>query len=65
MTEDMGAYDMIIGRDILFFLGIDISFSRQVISWEGAEMPFKPRKATPETAFHIEEAMAVSDTQSK
>ena len=61
VTKDMGAYDMIIGRDILSFLGIDISFSNQVITWDGAEMPFKPRQATPETAFHIQEGMVVSD----
>ena len=61
VAEDMGAYDMIIGRDILSFLGIDISFSRQVISWEGAEMPFKPKGATLETAYHVEEAMSVQE----
>ena len=61
VTKDMGAYDMIIGRDILSFLGVDISFSNQVVTWDGAEMPFKPRQATPQTAFHIQEGMAISD----
>ena len=60
VAKNMGAYDMIIGRDMLSFLGIDISFSRQTVAWEGAEMPFKPKDATRETAYHIEEAMAVN-----
>jgi hypothetical protein len=32
---------MIIGRDMLTDLGIDIRFSDNVISWDGAEMPLK------------------------
>ena len=60
VAKNMGAYDMIIGRNMLSFLGIDISFSRQVVTWEGAEMPFKPKDATLATACHVEDAMAVS-----
>ena len=52
---------MIIGRDILSFLGIDIRFSSQDVSWDGAEMPFKPFDATPMTHYHIAEAMAASE----
>jgi hypothetical protein len=37
----VGNYDMIIGRDMLTDLGIDIRFSDNVISWDGAEMPLK------------------------
>ena len=43
VAEDMGAYDIIIGRDILsFFLEINIQFSDQTVAWENATMPFKP-----------------------
>ena len=60
VVDNMGAYDMIIGRDIMSFLGIDIRFSDQVVTWEGAEMPFKPLDATVETHYQIDEVMAVS-----
>ena len=61
VTDNMGAYDMIIGRDIMSFLGIDIKFSDQVITWEYAEMPFKPKDATVKTQYHVAETMAVND----
>jgi hypothetical protein len=57
----MGAYDMIIGRDILSFLKIDIRFSDQLVMWEGSEMPFKPVKASVTTDYHIAESMAVEE----
>ena len=34
MASDLGVYDMIIGRDILSFLGIDIKFSSLEMEWE-------------------------------
>ena len=42
VTKTLGAYDMILGRDLLEFLGIDILFSDKVIiQWDSATMPFK------------------------
>ena len=41
VVDDMGAYDMIIGRDVMSFLGIDILFSEKVVTWNGKELPFK------------------------
>ena len=43
------------------FLGIDIKFSKQVITWEYAEMPFKPKDATVKIQCHVAETMAVND----
>ena len=62
VAENMGAYDMIIGRDIMTFLGIDIRFSSRMVVWDEREMPFKPSDATPETYYHVEEAMAVTES---
>jgi hypothetical protein len=62
MAENMGAYDMIIGRDIMNFLGINIQFSDLTVHWEHANMPFKPVDATIDTDYHIAESMAVEDT---
>jgi gag-polyprotein putative aspartyl protease len=61
VAENMGVYDMIIGRDILSFLKIDIRFSDQVVIWDGSEMPFKPVEASATTDYHIAETMAVED----
>jgi predicted aspartyl protease len=35
-------YDMILGRDILKELGMDINFSKETVSWEEAQVPKKP-----------------------
>ena len=32
-------YDMIIGRDLMADLKLDILFSKQTVSWEGIEIP--------------------------
>ena len=36
-------YDMIMGIDLMKELGIDISFSNQVIRWEDATIPMKQK----------------------
>ena len=41
VTKDLGAHDMIIGRDLRQFLEIDVLFSTLTVEWEGADMPFK------------------------
>ena len=61
VADSMGAHDMIIGRDVLSFLGMDIKFSEQVVTWEHAEMPFKPKDATVQTQCHIAESMAITE----
>jgi len=37
---------MIISRDILIFLKIDIKFSEEIVEWDGTEMPFKDGDAS-------------------
>jgi hypothetical protein len=41
ITKSLEAYDMIIGRDLLKFLGIDVKFSNMTVEWGNASMPFK------------------------
>ena len=36
------SYDMIIGRDLLFELGINFLFDQQVMTWDGASVAMKP-----------------------
>jgi len=38
VTKSLGPYDMIISRDILRFLKIDVKFSEEIVEWDGAEM---------------------------
>ena len=60
-TGQLGACGMIIGRDVMQFLGIDICFSDLTIQWDGNGMPFKPVAATAELDCHIEETMAANE----
>jgi len=46
VTESSEPCDVIIGRDILKFLKIDLRFSVEIIKWDGAEMPFKEGDAS-------------------
>ena len=55
VTKDLGAHDMIIGRDILELLGVDIRFSDQTVQWGTKCMPFKDQDATPADAYFINE----------
>ena len=36
--NELGRYDLIIGRDMMLQLGIDLLFSKEKITWEGAEV---------------------------
>jgi len=50
VTESLGPHDMIIGRDILKFLKIDLRFSDEIIEWDGAELPFEDGDASAKEA---------------
>ena len=41
VTPTLGNYDMIIGRDMLEFLGMDLKFSDHTITWDQRSIPFK------------------------
>ena len=61
VIKDMGNYDMIIGRDLMSFLGMDVQFSSHEIVWDGACMPFKPYDATIETHYHIDDTKSAQE----
>ena len=64
VTKTLGACDMIIGRDLLEFLGIDIKFSDQTVEWDSAVMPFKDvDDATG--SFHVDEPPQVVDASDR
>jgi hypothetical protein len=41
--ENKAQYDIIIGSDLLEDLGIDLRYSDQTITWDGASIPMKGR----------------------
>ena len=61
VTKTLGAYDMIIGRDLLEFLGMDVRFSNLTVEWEGSSMPFKDLHASPLESYHINDPVSVEE----
>ena len=56
---DLGAHDMIIGRDILQGLGIKFDFTDLTIEWDGAVIPMRDSDSMSCEAFYIHEPEAV------
>ena len=52
---------MIIGRDMMSDLGIDIKFSNNSVTWNGVEVPMKDRDATFEESFHLGDTTAMEE----
>ena len=61
VTNDLGAYDMIIGRDMSEFLEIDLKFSNQTVEWGTATMPFKDPDASILDSYHIDDPDGLQD----
>lgn len=62
VAPDLGAYDMIIGRDLLQDLGIDIRFSDKTVEWDGVSIPFKDSDARHESeSFHVADSPHVDE----
>jgi len=61
VAKSLGPCDMIIGRDILKFLKIDLRFSDEIIEWDGAEMPFKDGDASTKAAHYVVDSDPVED----
>ena len=64
ITKQLGAYDVIIGRDMLEFLKIDIKFSDVTIEWDYKSIPFKDQDSTL-TDFYVKEPDMVEDTNDR
>ena len=65
VSSNLGAYDMIIGRDILSALGIQFDFATMSMKWEQAIVPMKDSSAVAEEAFHIQDPEAIMDASSR
>ena len=56
VTKNLGAHDMILGRDILTDLGIDILSSNNTVEWDDSQIPMKDADATFEEAYHLHDS---------
>jgi predicted aspartyl protease len=59
VSPNLGAYDMIIGRDVLSALGFKFDFATMTIEWDHAHVPMKDSTEVAEEAFYIQDPEAV------
>ena len=55
ISKQLSNYDMIIGRDLLHEVGIDIKFSTKTMEWDDVSIPMKDIDATAESVCQIED----------
>ena len=65
LTETLGNYDMIVGRDILCELGIDINFSTSTCTWDNSTIPMRNPSVPIEQSFIVEESGPVKQATSR
>ena len=61
LAKELGNYNIIIGGDLLYELGIDINFNTKSICWNGVKVDIKKPMCTKDDSFHVEEELFVSD----
>lgn len=61
VAENLGAYDVIIGRDLMQELPINLQFDTMEIEWDTARIPMRPIDATSQTSYLIQDPPAVAD----
>jgi hypothetical protein len=61
-SMNLGANDMIIGRDILQGLGIKFDFVSNTIEWDGAVIPMRDIDSPEHEALYIQEPEAVTNS---
>lgn len=53
VSKTLGAYDMIVGRDLMKDLGMDIRFSDETIEWADAEVPFRDANSIEADMYYV------------
>ena len=61
VTQNLGAYDMILGRDLLRDLGITLNFSEDTIEWDHASIPLKDRDASVLDSYFVQDPSSIED----
>ena len=65
VIDNLGANDVIIGRDILGFLGINIKFSDHTVEWGQVTTPFKDADASQQEAHYVAEDGNLADANER
>eukprot|EP00957_Ditylum_brightwellii_P087520 6662725-Ditylum_brightwellii.AAC.1 len=63
MTDQLGQYDMILGRDLLQEMGIDLNFKENNISWEDYQTNMKDADVTLSKHIATVEATTAAATE--
>ena len=61
VAKNLGAYDMIIGRDILSDLGFKFDFTSMTVEWDGISIPMKNSDTSEDENFHIRDQPCVDE----
>ena len=61
ITPNMGAYDMILGRDILSDLKINLQFSDNTVVWDQSSIPMKDPHSVEQEVYHIDDPASVNE----
>ena len=61
MSSSLGAYDMIIGRDILKDLGFKFDFQTDSVEWDGATVPMKDTSLEEKESYHVSDPSTIAD----
>ena len=59
MVDNLGAYDMIIGRDVLSDLGVKFDFTEHTMEWDGATIAMRSSDVKRPQVFLLQEPDAV------
>ena len=65
VSSNLGAYDMIIGRDILSALEIKFDFATMSMEWEHAVVPMKDRDTMTREVFHVNDPESLLDASER
>jgi hypothetical protein len=65
VSPNLGAYDMIIGQDIMSALGFKFDFATMTIEWDHAHVPMKDSEQVAEELFYVQDPEAVLDATSR
>ena len=65
LADSLGNYDMIIGRDMLSELGIDLHFSTFTCTWEQPTIPMRDIEVTAQQGYLVEETGPVAESTNR
>ena len=61
VAPGQSAYDIIIGRDLLTELGIEMSFKEMTVTWDQRSINMKPHDCQVETHYHIDDSASINE----